>query len=120
MVTWIALGLTFAIAAADAVLAPAPASREPGFIDTVLASRAVIAAIRIAIVASALFVVLSVIALTRRGQWLTRLGSVEVEKLVLDAENDGLGERLEEAIQAVERFEARAVSTQQLIDREEP
>jgi hypothetical protein len=115
---WIVVSLVFTIAVADAVLAPVPASKEPGFIDAVLASRAVIAALRIAIVASALFVVLSVVALTRRGQWLTRLGPVEVEELTVRAENDGLERRLEDTDQAVARLEASVAYTQQLINRE--
>lgn len=36
----------------DAVLAPAPISKEPGFIDTVLGSHAVVAAIRLAVISA--------------------------------------------------------------------
>ncbi len=54
-----------AYAIGDAILAPAPAAKDPGFIDTVIASRAVVAAIRVAIVFASCFVVASVVALDR-------------------------------------------------------
>lgn len=62
----------------DAVFAPAPAPEQPGFVDTVLGSRAVVAAIRLAVIFAAAFVVASVMALIARGQWLTRVGPVQV------------------------------------------
>ncbi|HEY2714705.1 MAG TPA: hypothetical protein VGI73_00635 [Solirubrobacterales bacterium] len=67
-----------AYAVGDAILAPRPAPASPGFVDTLLASRAVVAAIRVAIIAASCFVAASVVALARRGRWLTRVGPVEV------------------------------------------
>jgi hypothetical protein len=92
--------LLFAAAAyaiGDAVFAPAPAPKNPGFVDTVLGSRAVVAAVRLAIIFAGTFVVVSVIALIARGQWLTRVGPVQVSEQVsgLDAENQRLQESLE-------------------------
>jgi hypothetical protein len=58
----------------DAAFAPTPVPKQPGFIDTVLGSRAVVAAIRLAIIFAGIFVVVSVVALIARGQWLTRVG----------------------------------------------
>jgi hypothetical protein len=52
----------------DAVLAPAPASDHPGFVDTVLGSRAVVAAIRLAVIFAGVFIVASVVALIAQGQ----------------------------------------------------
>jgi hypothetical protein len=66
-----------AYAAGDAVLAPSPVPKEPGFIDTILGSRAVVASIRLAVISAATFVVLSVVALIARGQWLVRVGPFE-------------------------------------------
>lgn len=66
----------------DAVLAPAPSPDHPGFVDTVLGSRAVVAAIRLAVIFAAAFVVVSVVALVARGQWLTRIGPVQVAEPV--------------------------------------
>jgi hypothetical protein len=100
-------------------MAPAPASRQPDFIDTILASRAVVVAIRIMVIFAVVFVVLSVVALIARRQWLTRVGPVEVEGVgELDAESGGLDERLTDTHQAIEALEERVAYTQQLIDRE--
>jgi hypothetical protein len=107
------------LAVGDAVLAPAPTPSQPDFIDTVFASRAVVAAIRIAIVFAALFLVLSVAALIVRRQWLTRVGPVEVEKVeVLDAKSEDFGERLRRADQAIKALEEKVAYARQLIDRE--
>jgi hypothetical protein len=85
-------------AAGDAILAPRPTPTSPGFVDTLLASRAVVAAIRVAIIAASCFVVASVVALTRKGRWLTRVGPAEVSELSdLGAENQQLKELLEVA-----------------------
>jgi hypothetical protein len=102
-------------------LAPAPASREPGFIDTVLASRAVVASIRIAIVFAAAFVVLSVVALIANRQWLTRVGPVEVTEKVSDLaiEMRCLEKDLQVAEETISKLEAAAADTQQVIDRRE-
>jgi hypothetical protein len=62
----------------DAVLAPAPTPDHPAFVDTVLGSRAVVAAIRLAVIFAGVYVVVSVVALIARGQWLTKVGPVEV------------------------------------------
>lgn len=105
-IAWIALTLVISLAIADAVLAPTPAPGQPDFIDTVLASRAVVAAVRIAIVFAALFVVLSVAALIVRRQWLARIGPVEVEKVSdLEGENHRLEEELEKANRIIKSLE---------------
>jgi hypothetical protein len=66
------------------------------------------------------FVVLSVIALIVRRQWLSRVGPVEVKKVgAVDADNGGLEERIKDANQAIEALEERAAYTQQLIDQGE-
>jgi hypothetical protein len=119
-VGWLASLLVVAPAVGDAVLAPAPAPRQPDFIDTVLASRAVVVSIRIAIIFAALFLVLSVSALISRRQWLSRVGPVEVEEVGdLQAENGGLEEWLADANDAIEVLEKTVAYTQQLIDQEE-
>jgi hypothetical protein len=73
-----ALCLVTCVATADAVLASMPSPEQPDFVDTVLASRAVVASLRMAVIFGAIFVVLSVVALVARRQWLTRVGSLEV------------------------------------------
>jgi hypothetical protein len=113
--TWIGLVLVIALAIADAALAPAPAPEQLDFIDTLLASRAVVVAIRIAIVFAALFLILSVIALAAQRRWLARLGPVEVS--TLDAENQQLKEELASADGLIEDLEAKAAYTEQLVDK---
>lgn len=117
--TWIGSGFVFAIAAADAVLAPTPASEEPGFIDTVLASRAVVASIRIAIVFAAAFVVISVVALISQRQWLARVGPVEVSEKVSDlaVDRQRLKKDLQEARETIAELQTAAADTQQVINR---
>ncbi len=117
---WIALIILVSLASADAVLSPAPVPKQSNFIDTFLASKAVVVAIRIAVIFAALFVVLSVAALIVRRQWLTRVGPVEVSDRVfrLSAENQRLEECLADAYQTIENLERSAASSQRLIDRE--
>ncbi|HEU5061990.1 MAG TPA: hypothetical protein VFT79_02415 [Solirubrobacterales bacterium] len=103
---WVALTVVISLAIADALLAPTPAPGQPDFIDTIIASKAVVVAIRVAIVFAAVFLVLSVIALIVRRQWLTRVGPVEVEKVSdLDAKNGRLEEKLERAKQKIADLE---------------
>lgn len=115
-VTSIALILVVALAVADAVLAPTPAPRQPDFIDTILVSKAVVVALRIAIVFAALFVVLSIVALIARRQWLTRVGPVEVSGL--EAEKQLLKEGLEDAHRVIDVLEGVVANTHRLIDKE--
>jgi len=93
-----------AFAIGDAVLAPAPTPDDPGFVDTVLGSRAVVAAIRLAVIFAGIFVIVSVVALIARGQWLTRVGPVHVSERVSDveAENRRLEKLLEKTDETVE------------------
>jgi hypothetical protein len=115
----VVLIVVVSLAIADAVLSPTPPSTRPDFIDTIFASRAVVAAIRIAIVFAALFLVLSAAALITRRQWLARVGPVEVERVeVLGADNGDLEERVKEANRTIEDLEERVAYTQQLVDRE--
>jgi hypothetical protein len=72
---WIVLTLVISLAIVDAALAPTPAPQHPDFIDALFASRAVVAAIRIAIVFAAGFLVLSVIALVAQRRWLTQVNA---------------------------------------------
>jgi uncharacterized protein YlxW (UPF0749 family) len=89
-------------AVGDATLAEAPSSRDPGFVDAVLASSAVLAAVRLAVIAAAVYVVFSVVALVARRQWLTRVGPVEVSARVSDLETEN-----KELRDALDRAEAR-------------
>lgn len=68
----------------DAMLAPTPVPEHPGFIDAVLASRAVMAAVRLAIVLAGAYIVISVIALITQRRWVIRVGPVQVSEINAD------------------------------------
>lgn len=117
---WMALLLVISLGITDAVLAPAPLPKQRDFIDILFASKAVVVAIRIAVVFAAIFIALSVVALIARRQWLTRVGPVEVEEMSgLDAENRQLQGKLEAAQEAVDVLEGRAAYTQRVVDKRE-
>jgi hypothetical protein len=98
----------------DAVLAPTPAPEHPGFVDAVLASRAVIAAIRLAIIFAAAFVVGSVVALAGQERWLTRVGPVEASDL--DAVNQRRGERLEQTLETIDKLRQQLAADDELLN----
>lgn len=104
-------------AVADAVLSDTPVPEEPVFMDTVLASRAVVAAIRIAIIAAAVFVVLSVAQLVRRGRYLTRIGPIEASEDVSNLvwENTQLRAALEDAGSELANLEEELADTNDLL-----
>ena len=64
------LGVAGVWAIGDTVLSGSPVPRNPGFLDSLFASGAVLAATRLAIIAAAAYVVASVAALVARRQWL--------------------------------------------------
>jgi hypothetical protein len=109
-------GAIFAIG--DAVLAPAPTSDHPGFVDTVLGSRAVVAAIRLAIIFAGVFVVVSVVALIARGQWLTKVGPVEVSEPASDVKTQSqrLREELAQARGSIAKLRQEIAGWKDLID----
>lgn len=84
----------------DAVLTPTPVPEHPGFVDAVLASRAVMAAIRLAIVFAGAFLVLSVIALVAQRRWLVRVGPVQVSET--NADGRPMKEDAGEALRALD------------------
>lgn len=96
------LAATGIYAAGDAVLAPAPTPEHPGFVDAVLASRAALAVIRLAVIFVGAFVIASVVGLTARRQWLTKVGPVEVSDV--DAERHRRGEELRQARETIARL----------------
>lgn len=105
-------------AVGDAVLSGSPTSRSPSFVDSLLASSAVLAAARLAIIAAAAYVVASVAALVTRRQWPTRVGPVEVsaETSHLAAENTALREMLVGAEDRLEAMDERLSVTEEALD----
>jgi mannose/fructose/N-acetylgalactosamine-specific phosphotransferase system component IIC len=74
----ILLALVGVYAVGDAVFSPVTTPSSPGFLEVILASRAVVAAVRIAVIFAAAFIVVSVVALIAKGRWLTRVGPVQI------------------------------------------
>lgn len=126
-----ALGLIFAAltlivlfvggiyAIGDAVLSETPVSKNPGFIDSVLASRAVVAAIRIAIIVLAAYLVISAVWLIANRRFLVRVGPVQVSEQVsdIDAENRRLSESLENARETIDNLKQDLAESNQLLDQ---
>jgi hypothetical protein len=102
----------------DAVLAPAPTPDDPGFVDTVLGSRAVVAATRLAVIFAGVFVVLSVVALIARGQWLTKVGPVQVSERVatVDAERQRLGGELAQSDVDIDKLRQEIAMIDELLN----
>ena len=94
---------------------------DPGFIDTILGSRAVVAAVRLAVISAGVFVVSSVVALTARGQWLTRVGPVQVAEQVsdMDAERQEFAKALERTDEIIDNLKQDLARTDDIIDRME-
>ena len=106
-------------AVGDAAFSPAPISRSPAFAETLLASRAVVAAVRIAVIFAAAFVVISVVALTAKRQWPTRIGPVHIREDVSGQETDNgqLRKELEIAEETINDLERLAPGTEKLRTR---
>jgi ABC-type protease/lipase transport system fused ATPase/permease subunit len=117
--TLLVLFVAAIFAIGDAVLAPTPTPYQPGFVDTVLGSRAVVAAIRLAIIFAGVFVVVSVVALIARGQWLIKVGPVEVSERVSDIgnENRRLERLLEKSDETVGSVRHAAGEVDDLLDQ---
>jgi hypothetical protein len=99
----------------DAVLAPAPTPDDPGFVDTILGSRAVVAAVRLAVISAGAFVVASVVALIARGQWLTRVGPVQVSDI--NAERQRLEKSLGKTGETVDSMRQAMREANDLLER---
>jgi hypothetical protein len=99
----------------DAVLAPTPAPEHPGFVDAVLASRAVTASLRLGIIFAGAYVVGSVVALAGQERWLTRVGPVEVSDL--DAVNQRRGGEIAEARETIAKLRQQLAADGEAAER---
>lgn len=96
-----------------------PTKANPGFIDTIFASKIVIVASRVAVLFIAAYAVISVVGLIARRQFLTRVGPLQVSDSVarLDQEAEFLRSMLSDAQQTIDLLERRlADSDQELRD----
>jgi hypothetical protein len=114
------LGVAAIYAVGDAILSPAPISTSPGFAETVLASRAVVAAVRIAVIFAAAFIVVSVVALTAKGQWPTRIGPVHLREEISgqEVENGQLREELATANETIKDLQGDTSTAAETMNRE--
>jgi hypothetical protein len=103
----LALGIG-AVAVVFRAVSSGPISTEQNPLNTIFASRYIVASCRIAILFAAGYVVLSIIARIRAGEWLSRVGPVEVSASVLTVtrERDELAEALGEALQENDLLQA--------------
>src|SRR5205823_6627625 len=78
-------------------------------INEILASRIVVGGIRIAILFAIAYVIVSMIALTVRRQWLTGIGPLRVSEAArgVEAERDYLAQQLTFAGQEIESLQAQ-------------
>lgn len=113
----LALFVIAGYAVGDALLADSPEPADPGYVDSVLASGAVVAGIRIAIIFAAIYVVVSVVALIARRQWLTKVGPIEASEQVTEAlrENQALRDQLESAGDTIRDLEDELRDTNELL-----
>jgi hypothetical protein len=109
-------GVGYAIV--DAISADRPEPADPDFLDTIIASDAVVAAIRIGVIAAAAFVVISVVALVARRQWLTGFGPIRVGQSVeeLNAAYQVRTAQLYEAQQTIDELEEELDATTNLLN----
>ena len=85
----------------------APKFKDPGVVDAIFANRLTITIVRVTLLFAALYVVVSVVALISRGQWLSRVGPFAVEDSVrtLERERDRLATELRDAVGVIGRLE---------------
>lgn len=111
------LAAAAAYAMGDAILAPTPIARSPGFVETVLASRAVVASVRIAVIFAAAYVVISAVWLIATRRFLVRVGPIHVSEPVsnLDAENEWLRGMLQSAGETIEDLQGELAATNEIL-----
>lgn len=90
-----------------------PQKVNPGFVDTIFASKIVVATARIALLFVAGYAIISVVGLIVRGQFLTRVGPFQVSESVqrLDQEAEGLRRELADAQETIDLLEGRLLSS---------
>ncbi|MDP8991573.1 MAG: hypothetical protein M3N31_00695 [Actinomycetota bacterium] len=84
-----------------------PSFENPNFLEAVFASRLVITVVRISILFGVFYLVVSIVALVARRQWLSRVGPVQVAESVraIEEERDRLEGALRDALQSYQELE---------------
>ena len=103
------VGVALVVVVAVRALVPAkePRFTNPSFIEVIFANRLVVTLVRVALLAAVLYIVVSVVALVSRGQWISGVGPIRVSDSVrtLEQERDRLHAALNDAVDKVETLE---------------
>ena len=88
-------------------------AKDPSFVDNIFANPFVLMFVRIALVAAAIYVVVSVIALMGGRRWLSELGPFKVSDPIarLDSSARLLQNELQEAVDTIQELEGRLVES---------
>lgn len=92
-------------------------ARDPSFVDNIFANPLVLMFVRIALVAAAIYVVVSVIALMGGRRWLSELGPFKVSDPMarLDSSALLLQSELQEAVDTIQALEGRLVESDETL-----
>ena len=103
------VGVAVLLFLAIRALVPAkePRFTDPSFIEVIFANRLVVTLARVALLAAVLYIVVSVVALVSRGQWISGVGPIRVSDSVrtVEQERNRLRSALKEAVDKVETLE---------------
>lgn len=86
--------------------------RNAGWLETVFASRGTVGVVRLAIIFACGYLVISVCALIFKGQWLSRVGPIEIAQSVkrVDKDSDQLATELATAKATIDTLEDEAAA----------
>jgi hypothetical protein len=86
---------------------------DPSFIDTIFASRTIVGAARIVVLFGGAYIVASVVVLISRGQFLTKVGPIEVSESVagITRDRDFLAQQLGAARETIDVLEQHLIET---------
>jgi len=96
-----------------------PTFHNPNFVDEIFESRVVLGASRVGLVAAAAYVLISIVALISRGQWITSVGPLKVGESVrtVTQEAETLRTSLVGAQEAIEDLTLRLRRTERAVTR---
>jgi hypothetical protein len=111
----VAIGVLALVGAALVSVIPKrpPHFKDPSFVEVIFANRAVVTASRLAVLFAAAYIVISVVALIQRGQWLSSVGPIKTSEAVRQTvrDRDQLAQDLESAREVIEDLQDQLTST---------
>jgi hypothetical protein len=92
-------------------------AKDPSFVDNIFANQFVLMFVRVALIAAAIYVVVSVIALMGGRRWLSELGPFKVSDPIarLDSSARLLQNELQEAVDTIQELEGRLVESDETL-----